>query len=536
MPATAAGLGVTQRARPRPVLNGGAKYLKQQLDAFGGDVAKALAAYNAGPGAVQRFGGIPPYAETQNYVRIVQANAAAYRMPSVASAASAATPLATLPPRSEAHDHRPPNRDAHHGAAPPGVLRRSGRSSARRADRRVLRACSALPRPARTTPRAATRRASVATTSSARSGATPVTRSARSAATTLSRRPSPPPSRPTSSRRPTRRRTEPTTEEPTEGAPRPMTPDIFALQLASPLPPTPLAAAPTGAPAPGTAVPAEGEAPTAAIPAFPTLNLLSGIAPAQPGAEAPTAEAPTQGATPATPGGVPLPFLAGLATESQTDVKVELPTELPTADAVAPQADAATAQPTDAGGEQPSQDSSQQQPNPQSAPTAGAQQASKSADAPAPAAPTQPVTQAAPVAPPVAAPAPTALQRAIPLYRAPESAAQLIQIAADRGITHAKLNLKPVELGGIEVRLQSTPHGVTAQLVADSAEAAKLLTQAADDLRRDLADRNVNLLSLDVSTQQQYQEQQQAGSKQADGLRRQPRPGRRAEPQRWSAG
>ena len=311
--------------------------------------------------------------------------------------------------------------------------------------------------------------------------------------------------------------TEPTTEEPTEGAPRPMTPDIFALQLASPLPPTPIAATPTGTPAPGTAVTAEGEAPTAAIPAFPALNLLTGITPAQPGAEAPTADAPTQSTNAATPGGVPLPFLAGLATESQTDLpKLELPAELPTADAVAPQVEAATAPQTNAGGEQPSQDSSQQQPNPQSAPTAGTQQASKSADAPAPAATTQPVTQAAPVAPPVATPAPTALQRAIPLYRAPESAAQLIQIAADRGITHAKLNLKPVELGGIEVRLQSTPHGVTAQLVADSAEAAKLLTQAANDLRRDLADRNVNLLSLDVSTQQQYQEQQQAGSKQAD--------------------
>jgi soluble lytic murein transglycosylase-like protein len=58
---------------------GGAKYLKQQLDAFGGDVTKALAAYNAGPGAVQRFGGVPPYAETQNYVRVVQANAASFR-------------------------------------------------------------------------------------------------------------------------------------------------------------------------------------------------------------------------------------------------------------------------------------------------------------------------------------------------------------------------------------------------------------------------------------------------------------------------
>ena len=79
MPATAAGLGVSNVLDPVQSLNGGAKYLKQQLDAFGGDVTKALAAYNAGPGAVQRFGGVPPYAETQNYVRIVQANAAAYR-------------------------------------------------------------------------------------------------------------------------------------------------------------------------------------------------------------------------------------------------------------------------------------------------------------------------------------------------------------------------------------------------------------------------------------------------------------------------
>ncbi len=90
MPGTAAGLGVTNVLDPVQSLNGGAKYLKQQLDAFGGDVAKALAAYNAGPGAVQRFGGIPPYAETQNYVRIVQANAASYRTASAPP--SSATP------------------------------------------------------------------------------------------------------------------------------------------------------------------------------------------------------------------------------------------------------------------------------------------------------------------------------------------------------------------------------------------------------------------------------------------------------------
>jgi soluble lytic murein transglycosylase-like protein len=85
MPATAAGLGVTNVLDPIQNLDGGAKYLRQQLDAFGGDVTRALAAYNAGPGAVQRYGGVPPYAETQNYVRIVQANAAQYRAASTPS-------------------------------------------------------------------------------------------------------------------------------------------------------------------------------------------------------------------------------------------------------------------------------------------------------------------------------------------------------------------------------------------------------------------------------------------------------------------
>jgi soluble lytic murein transglycosylase-like protein len=71
MPGTAAGLGVSNPLDPVQSIEGGARYLRQQLDRFGGDVTKALAAYNAGPGAVERFGGVPPYEETQNYVRRV---------------------------------------------------------------------------------------------------------------------------------------------------------------------------------------------------------------------------------------------------------------------------------------------------------------------------------------------------------------------------------------------------------------------------------------------------------------------------------
>jgi soluble lytic murein transglycosylase-like protein len=79
MPATAAGLGVTNPLDPAQAIEGGARYLRQQLDRFGGDASKALAAYNAGPGAVERFGGVPPYAETQDYVRKVQSYAAELR-------------------------------------------------------------------------------------------------------------------------------------------------------------------------------------------------------------------------------------------------------------------------------------------------------------------------------------------------------------------------------------------------------------------------------------------------------------------------
>jgi soluble lytic murein transglycosylase-like protein len=77
MPATAASLGVTDPYDPVQSLDGGAHYLRQMLDRFGNDPAKALAAYNAGPGAVARFGGVPPYAETQNYVRNIMGGATA---------------------------------------------------------------------------------------------------------------------------------------------------------------------------------------------------------------------------------------------------------------------------------------------------------------------------------------------------------------------------------------------------------------------------------------------------------------------------
>ena len=70
MPETAAGLGVNPYDKQQNI-EGGVKYIRQMMDTFGGDVQKAIAAYNAGPQAVKDYNGVPPYRETQNYVNKV---------------------------------------------------------------------------------------------------------------------------------------------------------------------------------------------------------------------------------------------------------------------------------------------------------------------------------------------------------------------------------------------------------------------------------------------------------------------------------
>ena len=73
MPATATYLGVSQPFDPRENVFAGSRYLRMLLDTFRGDLDLTLAAYNAGPGAVQRYRGVPPYRETQAYVRAIRA-------------------------------------------------------------------------------------------------------------------------------------------------------------------------------------------------------------------------------------------------------------------------------------------------------------------------------------------------------------------------------------------------------------------------------------------------------------------------------
>jgi len=73
MPTTARSMGVMDAFDARQNIFGGARYLKQLLGRYGGDVTLAAAAYNAGEGAVARYNGVPPYKETQGYVRKVNA-------------------------------------------------------------------------------------------------------------------------------------------------------------------------------------------------------------------------------------------------------------------------------------------------------------------------------------------------------------------------------------------------------------------------------------------------------------------------------
>jgi cell wall-associated NlpC family hydrolase len=98
MPGTASGLGVQNAYDPMQNLMGGARYLHNALQQFNGDESLALAAYNAGTGAVRKYGGIPPYAETQAYVPRVLGYAQQFRAEGFGGTTTTPTATAAVTP------------------------------------------------------------------------------------------------------------------------------------------------------------------------------------------------------------------------------------------------------------------------------------------------------------------------------------------------------------------------------------------------------------------------------------------------------
>jgi type III secretion system needle length determinant len=84
------------------------------------------------------------------------------------------------------------------------------------------------------------------------------------------------------------------------------------------------------------------------------------------------------------------------------------------------------------------------------------------------------------------------------LPQAAEAVENAIRIGQARGVTHARLALRPAELGGVEIHLTSTPGGLVVRVTADAPQAAHLLQQAGDDLRRQLQAQGIDLQRLDI--------------------------------------
>jgi hypothetical protein len=97
MPATAKGVGLADPFDPYAALEAAARHMRDNLAANGGDYARALAAYNAGAGAVQKYGGVPPFPETQQYVRTILGPGPAPTPPAKAAPAPATAAAAGIP-------------------------------------------------------------------------------------------------------------------------------------------------------------------------------------------------------------------------------------------------------------------------------------------------------------------------------------------------------------------------------------------------------------------------------------------------------
>lgn len=142
----------------------------------------------------------------------------------------------------------------------------------------------------------------------------------------------------------------------------------------------------------------------------------------------------------------------------------------------------------------PAQAAHSAQPDQPAAPTP--QQAPQPAATPLAAAPQATPAQAAPAAEPQAA-------AGMRLHQAVETVYAVIRMSQSSGITQARVQLHPAELGQIDIHLRQTPDGIVAKVVADASQAANVLRHAGDELRRALQAQGLNLTQFDVGTASQ---------------------------------
>ncbi len=527
MPGTAASLGVTDPRDPAQSIEGGAKYLKQQLDAFGGDVTKALAAYNAGPGAVARYGGVPPYAETQAYVQRVQQYAAEYRVAPAGRRAGRRRPAERRAPLLlvPAHDDRI---GIDHmslviplPAAPPPANAGPPKSGGRSAPPDGDPFASVLDQQARTATAEGLPKQQDATDANAAPGrggasAGEQTQPTAADAATPSAEGSDPAAlavalnqllngaqaAPTASTAAatTAATTPGTPSAPTANATTPLPADAAAqtaIPAAAPAAPATIPAAPTveRAPAPTTtAVPTtQPAAPTttataAATTPAPVDPAAAQPAPVQPATTAPVADAAAQTAAPAAPQQQGADAGTGEQGAAQPRGQGAQPARADqAAAATAPAAEQAPSPVATAAAKPGEQAPAHAAPQPAQTPGGSAGQVGA-----------HPLgqTHSATAANAAAATAPAA--RPVTLDHAVETVRLAMRASADRGVTHARISLSPAELGGIEIHLRHTADGLVAKVIADTTGAAQLLQQSAGDLRRELEQQGLNLLQLDI--------------------------------------
>ena len=283
--------------------------------------------------------------------------------------------------------------------------------------------------------------------------------------------------------------------------------------------PVPAAVEPSLPPAPVASVPA-GNAPTVTVPAVtaPAVAPVQQQPAAQPGATpvvpqvvVATAQQPGTPAAPVDDAPDVAPSAGAVATVAvEGDAPAEPVAKQPLAAGAVP-AQAKPSQqgdsPAGGGQQQPGQQQTPQQqaqqPQPQQQPldqarnAVRAYSATQQADAPA----TQPAAPSATPATPSAAvrPADVATPATpVPLARAAETVEHVLRLASARGVSHARVMLRPAELGSIDIHLRQTSEGLVARVVAATPEAAQQLQQAAGDLRRSLEQQGLTLVGLDI--------------------------------------